>query len=168
VKKLLVITFLTVLGESFCQVEIQNSVLAASGSAMSNSTLIMEFAFGETFTQSFTNSQLITQGFQQPYRKKIVIQPTKPTDNLGFIDLNFENVNLYPNPFSSAVQIENNSGETLRVNIFDLTGRVVFDETITNFIQTINLEHLANGPYRIIFYINKEFIYEGTLIKTPN
>jgi hypothetical protein len=152
----------------FCQIEIQNSVLAASGSTMSNSTLGIEFTFGETFTQSYTNTQLITQGFQQPYRKKIVIQPTKPTDNLGVNNWDFKDINLYPNPFSSSIQIENISSETLQVDIFDLTGRLVFSQAIINLIQTINLEHLSSGPYQIIFSINKEFLFEETLIKTPN
>lgn len=154
--------------EYFCQIEIQNSVLAACGNTMSNSTLVVEFTFGETFTQSFTNTQLITQGFQQPYRKKIVIQPINPINNLEVDNLDFKNIKLYPNPFSNVIQIENTSSESFQVEIFDLTGRLVFSQVITNLIQTINLEHLSSGPYQIIFSINKEFIFEETLIKTPN
>ncbi len=167
-KLLLVLTFIAIFDHSYCQIAIQNTVLATSGKSMSNSSLSMEYTFGETFTQSLINSQLITQGFQQPYRKKIVLQPTKPTDNLGLNNSGFGNIILYPNPFASLLNIENHVVEPLQIEVLDIAGKSVLRASLTNIVHTLNLEHLACGPYRLIFTIDDEFLHEETIIKIPN
>ncbi|MFN3938970.1 MAG: T9SS type A sorting domain-containing protein, partial [Chitinophagales bacterium] len=57
-------------------------------------------------------------------------------------------LSVYPNPTSGIIAIEgvNFSGET-RVNVTDVTGQTVYQNTLTNNSQVIDLSYLANGLY---------------------
>lgn len=164
--KILLTFFLLGFAEySYCQVTIQNAVLACSGKNLANSTLSLEYTFGETFTESFINSELITQGFQQPYRNKLIIQPPNVIGNVGLNLLNPDAVSLYPNPFTDVINIKNNFNEIMHVEVFDLLGRRVARESLSGMDQMIYLNYLASGSYKLTISIDNAPVYEETLIK---
>ena len=71
-------------------------------------------------------------------------------ENLSSIGISEENqsfeVNLYPNPVTNEIFLNSKENIT-QVDIFDLTGRVVF--TVVNGDEKLNLSHLENGTYTI-------------------
>lgn len=66
------------------------------------------------------------------------------------VDLS-ENISVYPNPFSSLLNIDIKSlidGETAKITIFDALGKMVFKQDITSN-AVIDINHLSNGFYSL-------------------
>ena len=57
---------------------------------------------------------------------------------------------LYPNPFSNTfiIDIENNSGETILMNMYDVTGRIIISEM--KLTESVELgAELSEGVYNV-------------------
>ncbi len=64
-------------------------------------------------------------------------------------DDSFENISLYPNPFSNFIQLNGIDGKTYQVTIYDPLGNYILQEEITNS-STIDLEYLTAGVYFLV------------------
>ena len=71
------------------------------------------------------------------------------------------NITLYPNPASNKVHLSGGSGKVL-AKIYDHTGRLVLEQTVTN---TINISSLETGVYSIKIFEHDEMIYYDRLVK---
>jgi len=71
------------------------------------------------------------------------------------------NVNIYPNPVSSILNIE--SKDYSNLSIIDLTGKVVYQSNITNNITKVNVESLSKGLY-VILLSNDENTFTKRLV----
>ena len=66
-------------------------------------------------------------------------------------------VSIYPNPFSNSfvINVENGSGETVHLNLFDVTGRLIISDFM--FSETAELgENLKQGVYNIDILIGEK------------
>jgi len=74
---------------------------------------------------------------------------------------------LYPNPNNGVFTIKNNGfdGQTNKVVVTDITGRIVKDFSMTSSIETIDLSELNSGLYHINIIGAKNVFNEQVLIK---
>lgn len=71
---------------------------------------------------------------------------------------------VFPNPFADAITIRPTSTHPVRVVIYDPKGQLVHDGVIRS-TTTIDLEHVAAGPYQAYFWEDRKVIYTITLLK---
>jgi hypothetical protein len=75
---------------------------------------------------------------------------------------------VFPNPANDLVQL-NVSGiaESIHVNVFDITGRIVMQQTINGSVnQTqLNTAALPSGAYLIRVGAGKERVYKKLIVK---
>ena len=57
------------------------------------------------------------------------------------------NVNIYPNPATSILNIENNNSQNFNVQILNILGENVMSQTVTNNNSTLNTSNLKSGIY---------------------
>lgn len=148
---------------TFSQNTIQNQVLATSGESFTDGSIVVDFTCGETFTSTFSmgTSYVITQGFQQPIRKKIgIIQPVTSLDELG----NY-GIEVYPNPFRGELTIEVSENSQLQVTIFDNSGRLVHTSQLSDIATTIDLSLFSVGNYQLVLTDNQNQIGRMPIIK---
>jgi hypothetical protein len=72
------------------------------------------------------------------------------------IDLNdYSEINTYPNPVESVLNIESMDLAINKIQLNDITGRIIFE--ISDFKQNsvINVSHLKNGIYLLSLYTEK-------------
>ncbi|MFZ4679198.1 MAG: PQQ-dependent sugar dehydrogenase [Flavobacterium sp.] len=72
--------------------------------------------------------------------------------SLGLNDFNKNGLSFYPNPAKTEIFIKNNTESSLsKVNIFDLTGKLILTKTIENNESTpsLNITALSSGMYII-------------------
>ena len=79
---------------------------------------------------------------------------TITTETLGLDSFDFNNFSLYPNPNNGdfTLAFNSNSGKDINVNVFDISGRIVFKNIYDykpNFNETITLENVSSGMYLI-------------------
>jgi hypothetical protein len=65
---------------------------------------------------------------------------------------------IYPNPFQNILYFTNQSNELLELNLYDITARIIFQQSFTGSIS-LNTEHFGKGIY---FY---ELKNKGGVIK---
>ena len=149
---------------SFSQLTVQNTILATSGNSFSNGTTVIDFTLGETFTATipYGTSYVVTQGFQQPIRKKIgIIQPVTSID-----ELSNEGYGVYPNPFRGELVIEIPENEVVDLVLYDNAGRLVYRSTLSSVQTAIDLTELAPANYQLVLTNNEEVIGRIPVIKS--
>ena len=69
---------------------------------------------------------------------------------------------IYPNPVSDNLNIQNNSGSTglLYANIYNILGEIVGTYTISNTNTSIPVDRLTRGQYFIKLYNDKTTVVE--------
>lgn len=74
-------------------------------------------------------------------------------------------VKFYPNPFNSSLSIESDLVIT-KVEIIDISGRIVFEEKFESFLNILNLNELSQGLYTVnVFGIENELMKTNLIIK---
>lgn len=73
------------------------------------------------------------------------------------------NINVYPNPTKDIVYIKNDSHNSLRIDILDITGALVKSITISNGKNSVDVSNLQSGAY-LMKYINESQIYTKKLV----
>jgi hypothetical protein len=68
---------------------------------------------------------------------------------LGLDETADANLSVYPNPSSEVVTIESNMTEG-SIQIIDLTGKVVANQTVNGTATAFNTSALTNGMYTVI------------------
>jgi hypothetical protein len=128
---MLKLTFLITFGiisfACYSQIEIQNNVLSSSGGVYGNGIITVDYTFGETFTTTLEGSGdfYFTQGFEQPIRKKLTIDPV-----VSIMEILPEGFDVFPNPFSHLINILIPNNEKVDVLFYDISGRLVYAATI--------------------------------------
>ncbi len=70
-----------------------------------------------------------------------------------------DNINIYPNPFTDKIHIVNldKSTSEFSINIYDATGRIVFEESCQIFDEhQVNLNELPKGVYFVLMSNSKQ------------
>lgn len=147
---------------AFSQLIIQNQVLATSGESFTGS-IVVDYTFGETFTSTFPfgSSFVITQGFQQPVRRKIGLLGSF----VSIDELEIFGVEVYPNPFRGEITVEVPENSRLEITIYDNAGRLVYSSQLAEMVTTIGLSELSVGNYQLITTDNQNQIGRMPIIK---
>ena len=132
---LLILTLLCVSSFSFTQ-SIERNVLGSSGQVLTNGNLELSYTIGEVIVTQLNQSQyIITQGFHQPSKKKLV-------------DEGVADILIYPNPTVDqiVIQFPNDVGD-YKINVFDETGRLIKKISSNELQQIISLKEEAAAAY---------------------
>lgn len=81
--------------------------------------------------------------------------------DLGVSDLLASQVQIYPNPASGIFYID--SKEASKVEIYDLTGRIV--KSVSNYSNGISVRELSKGIYLVKIQVNHQIITKKLIIK---
>lgn len=113
-----------------------SNVVATTASFTGNFTAFGEDAAGELYVAGISNGVVY----------KII------DSSLGLNEFEKNGFSMYPNPAKTEVFIKNNSGTILsKVNVFDLTGKLVLTKAVANNETTpsVNITALSSGLYLI-------------------
>lgn len=133
---LLILFTVTISTISYSQVDISRDVFGAAGAEMMNGNLQLNFTLGETFTSTFNNTEIHTLGFQQADKSTISVVELIPVQ-----------IGLYPNPADDQITFISSIKEPFTYRVFDVTGRVVFEDIQQQSLLTLNVSHLVEGKY---------------------
>ena len=87
------------------------------------------------------------------------------TDPDGLVEVE-ANLNIYPNPAQSMINIESSLNGEAQVNIFDMTGRSVKEVSVENMSKaSINVEDLNKGVYFISVQQDKSYSIQKLVIE---
>ena len=146
---------------------------------------LTNFKRNHSFVSTYVNSNWtldsasIANGngpFQQSISDIISLSPfsIQSTAASGIRSINFESIvdfNVQPNPFNNSFSVDINSNELkkIRLQISDLNGRLLTDQTFNitigrNHIDITNLDLYENGIY-ILQLIDKNSVYTKKLIR---
>ncbi len=67
----------------------------------------------------------------------------------GINDLNLE-VNVYPNPVSTEIFIESSKEYLEQLRVFDVSGRMLKEQSLSGYSGTVNLSDLSTGIYLLV------------------
>lgn len=148
------------LGASLTNVQAQEAPVATGGNA-SNASGSVDYSIGQIVYS--TNSGVtgsVSQGIQQPYEIF-----TLGTDNFPNISLQMV---VYPNPTTSSVslKIEGLTFSTLEYQLFDLKGRQISNQKISQSETQIPLENLPSATYFLNVSDRNKTIKSFKIIKT--
>jgi parallel beta-helix repeat protein len=105
--------------------------------------------------------------------EEITVEDVEISGDVKHIENDGSFLHIYPNPFSNTVFIEliNNNSETSKIELFDMTGKLVTDYTI-NFVAGVielDMQKLNEGLYFITLTDpTSGFIQKGKMIKINN
>jgi hypothetical protein len=128
----------------FVSIQAQEA-LAASGGEATGSGGAVSYTVGQAFyvTHSGTTGSL-AEGVQQPIEISVVVGIDKPGITL--------NISAYPNPTTNILYLEvdasfSQNNQSLRYQLFDLSGRMLASEEIVNDVTTIVTSQLNPATY---------------------
>jgi len=143
----------------FLKANAQQSLNAAGGDATGSNGKI-SYTIGQIDYVSATGSNgSVSQGVQQPFEIF-----TLGTDDFPNIILQ---AIVYPNPTSSNINliIENYSIDNLHYNLYDIQGRSIANQKITQQETNITMENLQNANYFLQVFDNNKTLKTFKIIK---
>lgn len=144
-RKVFYVLAFTVLSASevFSQ-SLSQQVVGVTGNFIYTGSNSLSFTVGEAAIETFSNSTVLTQGFQQP-DKLTVTEISEPE-----VSSRFE---VFPNPAQDNLFVKHHSvvsSHTVTVRLTDILGRNVFETTELSFdntLITIPMKDLSAGTY---------------------
>ncbi|NTW32608.1 MAG: T9SS type A sorting domain-containing protein [Bacteroidetes bacterium] len=152
-KKILLIIMGVILTTSIFSQTLSPTVVASSGGYFVSGSSTLSFTVAEmTMIQTFSShSNILTQGFQQPY--DLAVSITEP-------QYNSEGISVYPNPTTGyfTLSYSNNDNSTSNIKLYNLVGQVVLNKQVSSM----------DGFNKVNFDISKfrQGIYMIELTKT--
>jgi hypothetical protein len=143
----------------FLKANAQQSLNAAGGDTIGSNGKI-SYSIGQIDYVSATGSNgSVSQGVQQPFEIF-----TLGTDDFPNIILQ---AIVYPNPTSSNINliIENYSIDNLHYNLYDIQGRSIANQKITQQETNITMENLQNANYFLQVFDNNKTLKTFKIIK---
>jgi len=85
-----------------------------------------------------------------------------PIQQIGIKD----NVNIYPNPVSTRLNVETHDQSDIRIVVYDVTGKALHESHYTSNSFQINMQTFSKGIYFIHFYNkNNTHLFVKKIIK---
>lgn len=150
---------LLILFVGFNKIQAQQAVLASGGNATGSGGSI-SYSIGQIdYITATGTTGSVSQGLQQPFEISTL-------SGAEFTQIKLEML-VYPNPTTTNVnlKIENYDFQDLNYQIFDINGREISNQKITNTETTISLENLNAAIYFLTVYDNKKAIKTFKIIK---
>ena len=114
--------------------------ISTQGDSYSNGTNTIDYTIGEPVIATVSDgTNELTQGFHQT-----LLTITSIED----LDVNFS-VNIFPNPTSEYVTLDIDKYEGLTYRLFDVTGKLIKQEVITQTTTKVNVSDYPKGTYLI-------------------
>ncbi|MCK6608048.1 MAG: T9SS type A sorting domain-containing protein [Flavobacterium sp.] len=158
IKKLLVTTLLL----GLTQVNAQEAVVTSGGNTTGTNGNV-SYSVGQiVYTTNSGATGSVAQGVQQPFE----IQTLLGAENF--------NINLqlavYPNPTTNWLQLEvkNTDFINLSYQLFDLNGRMIYNQKITAETSTISMEQLPAAFFLLKVVNNNKEVKTFKIIKKEN
>ncbi len=130
----------------------------------SDDKLIVSGSFQNVTDFGFENDSIEFQseGEGDAFVMKVSFQSLHKGDK----DSPLMSVNVFPNPATKAIKIQNNTGDKLTASlVFDQKGRLVLTQDhTTDSLETINITNLSSGMYVILLQTEKE-VYRMKFVK---
>jgi len=143
----------------FGQIIQVKSSIDSGGAMAQNSGLQMLFTIGEVVVQENNVGTLqISEGFISP----------EIMTSLGIEDFTSSlKVEIFPNPTSDFLNLNFEKESNYSIGIYNMNGKLIFDKTITNIENQINISQMTSGIYNIIIFDSIGKIYANVkLIKS--
>ena len=83
-----------------------------------------------------------------------------PPDSIGILTINEPQIAIYPNPFTSYIDIENKNNHINKIELYQITGQLLHSYNAIENKTRINTKMLPKG-----IYIIRIFVPEGTIAK---
>lgn len=147
------------LGISLTSAKAQEATVTSGGvaSGINGNT---SYSIGQiVYSTNSGSTGTISQGIHQPYEIY-----TLGTDDFPNISLQMI---VYPNPTTSSInlKIENLTSSSLEYQLFDLTGRIIIRQKISQTETQISLENFPTATYLINVLDNTKTIKSFKIIK---
>lgn len=133
----------------------------ASGKSISNIYGSVSYSVGQiVYTSNSNATGTISQGVQQPFEIY-----TLSIDDFSNINLK---VQIYPNPTFGTVtlKIENRAFDSLEYQLFDLSGKKIFDSKVAQNETYISFENLSASTYFLNITNKDKVVKSFKIIKT--
>lgn len=145
-------------------IEVASTTFQGYNNPFLPNTIILTAAFNDVDEVRFYISAGGYEGNQNYTNHSInAIQVSTPILNANSFKPNSK-LNVYPNPTSSHVNIELLTNEIATLEVYDVSGKILFTEALTSKTNTINIEKLSSGIY--LFKVNSsEGISTNKIIK---
>jgi hypothetical protein len=116
-------------------------VVSSGGTHASGSGVSLSWTIGEPVSETLTNgTYTLTQGFHQSRLSATAVD-----------DILIPGVSLavYPNPFSSVLQVKVGEGDfsQLQYSLLSLDGKVLLSNKLTKTLSQIDMQSFASGSY---------------------
>ena len=140
---------------------LSQEILSTSGNFSTHSLGSLSWTLGESMTETISmGTTYFTQGIQQPYMGNVGLTASALP----------EIITSYPNPFQSALTMENHGSEGVHlVVIQDNSGKVLVEEefTFSSFSDKhdLALSSLAKGIYHLSVYRSMKPILICRIVK---
>jgi hypothetical protein len=59
-------------------------------------------------------------------------------------------ITIYPNPVTNGTFSISSTVNLQRIRLLDVTGRLIFDEDVQGYSQTLSVQNLAQGIYLVV------------------
>ena len=113
-------------------------VISSQGDTYSNGNNSIDFTIGEPVIATVSDgTNDLTQGFHQTLLTIV---------NVEDLDVMFS-VNIFPNPTSDMVKLNIEKYEGLSYQIFDVAGKLIIKDIITDQKTSVNVSNYPKGTY---------------------
>lgn len=126
-------------------------VMSCFGGSVENTSFQITWTAGEPFFETISNNDnILTQGFNQTVL--VTLQN-------GLQEVDFFNINVYPNPSSSLLNVQLDLNlSNLTIKIFDIKGIALTELHPKNNFEQIDISHYTSGLYILNLYENDAVI----------
>jgi len=165
-KKLIILMFIIALASRMSGQSVERYFISPWGGSFYNgSNVAVDYTLGElSISTAAYASNILTQGFQQPFKNNYVSVPEIPDNNVQ--------ITISPNPAIDHlnITIKNSSDQSCRVYIYDMLGQLLKDENSAagvkgNINMDINLLDLPTGNYFIRVIQHNKILTTQKIIK---
>ncbi len=147
---------------AYCQ-DTDLHVVSSAGDSYQSDGLILDWTLGEPVVSTYEKSSLIvSQGFHQPEYTIVSVNP---------LSIEIGSVNIFPNPFLSAVSIKASfiEYESGRFELYDMSGHKIWTKSFegTDLLESFPATALSSGSYMLVLKISgKAKAHTYKLLKT--
>jgi hypothetical protein len=121
---------------------IDKQIVATAGTTMSTASYKLTFSIGEPLIGTINNTLTVDQGF---------LAAASSNSTLSIEDQILSNaIKVYPNPVTDKLHIDlKNISGTVRVNIYNMTGKLLVNKNLNTQQNNLHLGNLSNGIYLV-------------------
>lgn len=157
-RRFLLLTLLQMITVGVSAQDAKLEVVSSTGGTFQLKSMQLDWTVGELAILSIQNdSQLVTQGFHQPY---LIVT------SIGAFDASIGNIRVYPNPTSETLEVdfEFNNSHLVTMRLVDAKGEVVLSKEVLGHVtkETMDVEWLPRGIYFLNFLLDNH-LYSKTI-----